>query len=268
MNLHLRAPLAVFDVEATGPNVCRDRIVELFILKLHPDGRREEHNYRINPGIPIPPEVSMVHGIYDEDLKDCPTFNDLAPTIKRVLNDCDLAGFNHIKFDIPMLVEEFLRAGIEFDVRNKKLIDTQIIFHLMEKRTLSAAYKYYCDKDLVNAHSAQADTIATYEVLLAQLERYDGQEAEDSNGQKLGVVKSSSMDSLHKLFNSKMVDLAGRFVYNHEGVEVLNFGKHRFKPVQDILKEEPGFYDWMMRGEFPMDTKRKLTEIKLRALNR
>ena len=268
MNLHLRAPLAVFDVEATGPNVCRDRIVELFILKLHPDGRKEEHNYRINPGIPIPPEVSMIHGIYDEDLKDCPTFNDLAPTIKRVLNDCDLAGFNHIKFDIPMLVEEFLRAGIEFDVRNKKLIDTQIIFHLMEKRTLSAAYKYYCDKELVNAHSAQADTIATYEVLLAQLERYDGQEAEDSNGQKLGVVKSNSMDSLHKLFNSKMVDLAGRFVYNHEGVEVLNFGKHRFKPVQDILKEEPGFYDWMMRGEFPMDTKRKLTEIKLRALNR
>lgn len=268
MNLHLRNPLAIFDVEATGANVCRDRIVELFILKVHPDGRKEEHNYRINPGIPIPPEVSMLHGIYNEDVKDCPTFNDLAQTIKRVLNDCDLAGFNHIKFDIPMLVEEFLRAGVEFDVSKKKLIDAQIIFHLMEKRTLTAAYKYYCEKDLENAHSAEADTMATYEVLMAQLERYDGQEAEDSNGQKLGTVKSSSIDSLHKLFNSKMVDLAGRFVYNQDGVEVMNFGKHRFRPVQDVLKEEPGFYDWVMRGEFPQDTKRKLTEIKLRALKR
>lgn len=268
MKLQLRSPLAIFDIEATGANICRDRIVELFILKVHPDGRKEEHNYRINPEMPIPPEVSMVHGIYDDDLKNCPTFNDLAPTIKRVLHDCDLAGFNHIKFDIPMLVEEFLRAGVEFDVKNKKLIDAQIIFHLMEKRTLTAAFKYYCDKDLINAHSAEADTKATFEVLMAQLERYDGQEVEDSNGQKLGVVKSSSLESIHKLFNSKMVDLAGRFVYNQDGVEVLNFGKHRFRPVQDVLKEEPGFYDWMMRGEFPLDTKRKLTEIRLRSINR
>jgi DNA polymerase III subunit epsilon len=267
MNLHLRNPLAIFDVEATGANVCRDRIVELFILKIHPDGRKEEHNYRINPGIPIPAEVSLIHGIYDADLKDCPTFNDLAPTLKRVLNDCDLAGFNHIKFDIPMLVEEFLRAGIDFDVRSKKLLDAQIIFHLMEKRTLSAAYKFYCGQELENAHNAQADTLATYEVLKAQLAKYDGREVIDSNGNKMGVVKTS-VDSLHKLFNSKMVDLAGRFVYNQEGVEVMNFGKHRFRPVLDVLKEEPGFYDWMMRGEFPMDTKRKLTEIKLSALKR
>lgn len=268
MKLHLRNPLAIFDVEATGANVCRDRIVELFILKVHPNGKQEEHNFRINPGIPIPPEVSMVHGIYDEDLKECPSFSELAPVIKRILHDCDMAGFNHIKFDIPMLIEEFLRAGVEFDVRNKKLIDAQIIFHQMEKRTLSAAYKYYCDKDLINAHSAEADTKATYEVLLSQLERYDGLEVEDSSGQKVGTVNKDSMDSLHKLFNSKMVDLAGRFVYNHEGVEVLNFGKHRFRSVQVVLKEEPGFYDWMMRGEFPLDTKRKLTEIKLRGLNR
>ena len=264
--LKLKNPLAVFDIESTGMNVCRDRIVEISIIKINPDKSTENYNYRLNPTFPISAEASMVHGIYDKDVRDAPVFNDVAKEILQILKGCDLAGFNQIKFDIPMLVEEFLRVDLDFDLKNRLLVDAQKIFHLMEKRTLSAAYKFYCEKDLEDAHSAEADTLATLEVLLSQIERYEGQPVVDNNGNKLGILENN-IEQLHKIFNNQMVDLAGRFVYNQEGVEVFNFGKHRFKPVLEVLKEEPGIYDWMMRGEFPLDTKKKLTELRLKSLN-
>ncbi|WP_017731653.1 exonuclease domain-containing protein [Nafulsella turpanensis] len=265
-NLKLKNPLAVFDIESTGINVCTDRIVEISVIKLLPDGKQETYTYRVNPTVPIPAEASMIHGIYDKDVKDEPRFEEIAPVLNRVLNGCDLGGFNHLKFDIPILMEEFSRAGIEFEIKNRKLIDAQKIFHLMEKRTLSAAYKFYCEKDLADAHSAEADTKATLDVILAQIERYEGQTVEDSQGNKIGILQND-VEQLHKLFNHQMVDLAGRFVYNQDGVEVFNFGKHKFRPVLEVLKEEPGLYDWMMRGEFPIDTKKKLTELRLKSLN-
>lgn len=267
LNLKLKKPLAVFDIEATGPNVCRDRIIELCIIKLLPDHTSEQYTYKLNPTIPITAEASLIHGMYDKDVKDFPTFLEVAPKVNQVLKGCDLGGFNHVKFDIPMLVEEFLRCDMDFDLKNRLLIDAQKIFHLMEKRTLSAAYKFYCDKELSDAHSAVADTKATLEVILAQIERYEGQTVIDNSGNELGVIKKE-MEQLHKVFNNQMVDLAGRFVYNQDGVEVFNFGKHRHRPVLEVLKEEPGFYDWMMRGEFPLDTKKKLTELRLKGFNR
>lgn len=266
LDLKLKKPLAVFDIEATGPNVCRDRIIELCIIKLLPDKTAEQHTYRLNPTIPITAEASLIHGLYDKDVKDWPTFKEVAQEIQQVLKGCDLGGFNHVKFDIPMLVEEFLRCDMEFDLKNRGLIDAQKIFHIMEKRTLSAAYKFYCDKDLEDAHSAVADTKATLNVILAQIKRYEGEMVIDTAGNPLGKMESN-LEQLHKLFNKQMVDLAGRFVYNQEGVEVFNFGKHRHRPVLDVLKEEPHFYDWMMRGEFPLDTKKKLTELRLKSLN-
>lgn len=264
--LKLKKTLAVFDIESTGMNVCRDRIIEISIFKVLPGGNIEKYNYRLNPGIPISPESSMVHGIYDKDVKDEPGFIDVARHIQKVLEGCDLGGFNHIKFDIPLLVEEFLRVDIEFDLKNRNLIDAQKIFHLMEKRTLAAAYKFYCQKELEDAHAAEADTMATLAVILAQIERYEGQPVIDTKGKEVGIVENN-IEHLHKIFNKQMVDLAGRFVYNQEGVEVFNFGKHQFRPVADVLKDEPGLYDWIMRGEFPQDTKKKLTELRLRSLN-
>lgn len=264
--LKLKKPLAVFDIESTGMNVCRDRIIELSIIKVMPGGITERYNYRLNPTIPISPEASLVHGIYDADIKNEPTFKEVAQEIHKVLQGCDLGGFNHIKFDVPLLVEEFLRVDIDFDLKNRRLIDAQKIFHMMEKRTLSAAYKFYCNKELEDAHAAEADTIATLEVILAQINRYEGQAVVDNSGKTIGIIENN-IDLLHKLFNNQMVDLAGRFVYNQDGVEVFNFGKHKFRPVEDVLKEEPGLYDWILRGEFPLDTKRKLTELRLKSLN-
>ena len=262
-NLKLKNPLVVFDIESTGTKISEDRIVELALIKVMPDGTIEEKCRRINPTIPIPVETSMIHGIYDEDVKDEPTFKQLAKSLVDFLEGCDLAGFNIIKFDVPLLVEEFLRANVEFEVDHRRLIDAQKIFHLMEKRNLSAAYKFYCNKDLENAHSAAADTQATYEVLVAQIEKYEGMEVKDLQGNKLGMIEND-MDQLHQLTNENMVDLAGRMVLNSEGKEIFNFGKHRGKLVTDILEKEPSFYDWMMKGDFPLDTKRKLTKIRLR----
>ena len=265
-SLKLKQPLVIFDVEATGTNVCTDRIVEIYFLKLMPDGQELSWQGRFNPEIPIPAEVTLIHGISDKDVKDEPKFGERAQDLKNFLENCDLAGFNHIKFDIPILVEEFLRVDIDFDLSNRKLLDAQKIFHLMEKRTLGAAYKFYCGQELEDAHSAEADTRATLEVIKAQLDKYQGEAVIDNSGKELGKV-SEDLDSLHKVFNQKMVDLAGRFVYNQSGVEVHNFGKHRHKPVSEVLQREPGFYDWIMRGEFPLDTKKKLTEIRLRQFN-
>lgn len=266
MKLNLNNPLAIFDLETTGTNVSQDRIVELSVVKIMPDGEEIIKTMRINPTVPIPTEVSMIHGIYDKDIQDAPTFKSISKSLATFLDGCDLGGFNCMKFDIPLLVEEFLRTGIDFDTDNRKLVDAQKIFHMMEKRTLTAAYKFYCNKVLEGAHGAEADTLATAEVIKAQIERYEGQEVIDSLGNKLGTVENN-MSSLHSLSASNMVDLAGRFVLNQDGIEVFNFGKHRHKPVEEILKLEKGYYDWMMKGDFPQDTKRKLTQIKLRGFN-
>ena len=267
MQLHLKNPLVFFDLETTGTNISKDRIIELALVKVMPNGEQFTRTDRVNPEMPIPAETSLIHGIYDEDVKNAPTFKSIAKQLARFLEGCDLAGFNIIRFDVPVLVEEFLRAGVEFDVSNRKLVDSQKIFHLMEKRTLVAALKFYCDKDLEDAHSAEADTIASLEVLKAQVERYLDQPVVDPQGNQIGIIKND-MESLHKITASNIVDLAGRIVLNDNGVEVFNFGKHKQTPVLDVFDREPAYYDWMMRGDFPLDTKRKLTEIKLRNFNK
>lgn len=266
MSLHLRKPLAFFDLETTGTNISNDRIIEISVVKAMPNGEVITKTSKVNPQIPIPLETSLIHGIYDEDVASAPPFKNMAKEYGKFLEGCDLAGFNIIRFDVPLLVEEFLRVGYNFDVSTRRLVDAQKIFHMMEKRTLSAAYKFYCGKDLTNAHSAEADTLATYEVLKAQVEKYEGQEVTDNLGNKLGVI-SNDMQVLHDLTSTKMVDLAGRIVFNTNGVECFNFGKHRGKVVAVIFEKEPSYYDWMMNGDFPLDTKKRLTEIKLRAFN-
>lgn len=266
MNLNLKTPIAFFDLESTGINISTDRIVEISILKVHPNGRQEIKTSLINPTIPIPVESSAIHGIYDKDVKDSPTFKTLSRELHQFLEGADLAGFNVLKFDIPLLVEEFLRSGIDFDIEKRNILDSQKIFHMMEKRNLSAAYKFYCGKSLENAHSAEADTIASYEVFKAQMEKYEGDEAEDLQGNKLGVFQND-MKKIHNLLNEKMVDLAGRFIFNDKGEECFNFGKHKGKTIENVLKEEPSYYEWMMKGDFPLDTKRKFTQVKLRSFN-
>lgn len=266
MNLNLKSPLAFFDLETTGINIANDRIVEISILKVFPDGKEEIKTSLVNPGKQIPAETSLIHGIYDDDVKDAPPFKELGNTIAKFLEGCDLGGFNILKFDVPMLVEEFLRADINFDISKRKLLDAQKIFHLMEKRNLSAAYKFYCDKTLENAHSAEADTIATFEIFKKQIERYDGQEVLDMKGNKLGVIQND-MEKVHNITLQKMVDLAGRMIFNDDGIEVFNFGKHKGKSVESVLQREPMYYDWIQKNDFPLDTKRKLTEIKLRQFN-
>ncbi len=264
--LNLKKPLVVFDLETTGINISQDHIVDIALIKVFPDGSTEEKCRRINPTIPIPHETSLIHGIYDEDVENEPPFKQIAKGLEQWLAGCDLGGFNCVGFDVPMLVEEFLRAEVTFDVENRKIVDAQKIFHIMEKRNLVAAYKFYCNKDLVDAHSALADTKATYDVLLAQVERYEGQEATDNQGNKVTDI-SNEVDALNELSTSRMIDLAGRMVYK-DGKEVFNFGKHRGKLVTDVLQKEPSFYDWIMKGDFPLDTKRKLTRIKLRNFNK
>lgn len=264
MKLHLKNPLTFFDLETTGTNIVKDRIVEISVVKVMPNGETIVKTNKVNPTVPIPAETSVIHGIYDEDVKDAPTFKNIAKSFAQFLEGSDLAGFNILKFDVPMLVEEFLRADVHFDVSKRKLIDAQKIFHMMEKRTLSAAYQFYCGKTLDDAHSAEADTKATLEVLKAQIEKYEGQDVVDNLGNKLGIVENN-MDTLHQLTKSNLVDLAGRIVYNTKGEEVFNFGKHRHKPVALVFKNDPSYYDWMMRGDFPQNTKQILTEIKLRA---
>lgn len=251
----------VFDLETTGTNISQDRIVEIALIKVFPDGATERKSRRVNPTIPIPLESSMIHGIYDADVASEPTFKQLAKSLATWMEGCDLAGFNILHFDLPMLVEEFLRADIEFDIDQRKIVDAQKIYHLMEKRNLTAAYKFYCDKELTNAHSADADTEATYEVLLSQIKRYEGQDAVDPLGNKLGRIEND-MASINRLSVNRVVDLAGRMVYKGNQV-IFNFGKHKGKEVSQVLRDEPSFYDWMMKGDFSLDTKRKLTQIKL-----
>lgn len=252
--LQLNKPLAFIDLETTGINLGTDRIIEIAVIKLLTDGTRIVKRKLINPGIPIPPTSSEVHGITDEMVKDAPSFRQVAQELKQMLDGCDFAGYNSNRFDIPLLMEEFLRAGVEVDMRNRKLLDVQNIFHKMEPRTLSAAYKFYCGKQLENAHSAEADAAATHEILEAQLERYP----------ELG----SSIDSILKMIGEdQIVDFARRFIMEN-GTEVFNFGKFKGRPVADVLRAEPQYYDWMMKGDFPQHTKQKLTEIYTRTMLR
>jgi len=264
MKLNLTHPLAFFDLEATGLNLGTDRIVEIAILKVMPDGSQEVKCMRINPQMPIPYETSMIHNIFDKDVQDAPTFNEVAQEFADFLGDADLAGYNSNKFDIPMLMEEFLRAKVDFDLENRRFVDVQNIFHQMEQRTLKAAYKFYCGKDIENAHSAEADIRATYEVLLGQLEKYQDTEWEDRKGNKSIPVKND-VDALHAFTNlSRPVDFAGRLVFNEDGIEVFNFGKHKGKCVEEVFTAEPSYYAWMQQGDFPLYTKRCLEKIWVR----
>ena len=248
--IKLHRPLCFIDLETTGVNVASDRIIEIAILKLFPNGDKEMKSARINPGIPIPPVTSAIHGIYDEDVKDRPVFKEVAGMWYKFIEGCDLAWYNYNKFDIPLLAEEFLRAEIEFDITAHKLIDVQNIFHKMEQRTLAAAYLFYCGKPLENAHSAEADISATAEILEAQLERYPQLDP--------GVPALSEFSTM-----TRNVDLMGRIVYNAQNVPVFNFGKHNGKPVRDVFEKEPSYYSWMMDGDFPLYTKKVITKIRL-----
>jgi DNA polymerase-3 subunit epsilon len=254
MSLTLTKPLAFFDLETTGINIINDRIVELSVLKINPDNSTEILTKRLNPLIPIPEEASKVHGIYQKDILESPTFKEFANNLAAFLENCDLAGYNSNKFDIPLLVEEFLRAEVDFEMKNRRLIDVQTIFHKMEQRNLSAAVKFYCGREMEHAHSAEADIKATYEVFHAQLQRYP--------------ELQKDIHFLHTFSShTDNVDLTGKIVYNDKKEEIFNFGKHKGKLVEEIFKKEPSYYDWMMKGEFPLHTKKVITSIRLKALN-
>lgn len=258
MELNLKRPLAFFDLETTGVNISSDRIVEISILKVNPGGGEETLTLRVNPERTIPKESSVFHGIYDEDVKDLPTFGDRAKEIADFIGDADLAGYNSNKFDVPMLMEEFLRVGIPFSLEGRSFVDVQNIFHQMEQRTLKAAYRFYCDKNLENAHSAEADVRATYDVLKAQLVKYQDVDFEDKHG-SISRPVVNDVPALHDFTNlSRPVDFAGRLVYDEDGDPAINFGKHKGRKVVDVFRAEPSYYAWMQNGEFPLYTKKVL----------
>ncbi|AUC75719.1 3'-5' exonuclease [Olleya sp. Bg11-27] len=254
MSLNLTKPICFFDLETTGINITSDRVVEISILKVFPNGNKESKTWLVNPEMPIPAVVSAIHGVTDERVANEPTFKQLAPEISAMIKDADLAGFNSNRFDIPLLAEEMLRAELDFDMKGRVAVDVQTIFHKMEKRTLGAAYQFYCNESLENAHTAEADTLATYEVLKAQVERYD----ELENDTKFLAEFSS---------HRKFADFAGFIGYNKEDKEVFAFGKHKGKLVLDVLEKEPGYFGWLLNADFPLYTKKVLTAIKLSALN-
>jgi DNA polymerase-3 subunit epsilon len=255
LELNLRRPIAFIDLETTGINVSSDRIVEISVLKINPNGKEEWMTSRVNPGMPIPPKSTAIHGITDKDVADAPTFKEIAKNLAAFLEGTDLAGFNAIKFDIPVLAEEFLRVNIDFNFLKRKYVDVQVIFHKKEQRTLLAAYMFYCNRELENAHSSKADTKATFEVLKAQLDRYNDLE---NDVEKLADYSS---------FNN-IADFAGRIIFDENGIEIFNFGKHKGKPVETVFRDEPSYYSWMMNGDFPLYTKKILTEIKLRSFGK
>ena len=252
MELKLKRPVVFLDLETTGINVSADRIVEISLLKVTPDGKEQWMTSRVNPEMPIPPKVTAIHGISDSDVVDSPTFGEIAKNVAAFMDGCDLAGYNAVKFDIPVLAEEFLRTNVDFNFSKRKYVDPQVIFYKREQRTLAAAYQFYCKKDLKNAHSAKADTQATYEVLKAQLDIYNDL---DNDIEKLATYSA---------FNNN-VDFAGRIILDENGVEIFNFGRYKGKAVEEVFRDDPNYYSWMMNGDFPLYTKRVLTEIKLRA---
>ena len=254
MKLNLKNPIIFFDLETTGVDVSKDRIVEICYIKVWPNGNEVSRTMRINPGMHIPEQSTAVHGIKDEDVKDCPLFKDVAREIANDFQGCDIAGFNSNRFDLPMLAEEFLRAQVDIDLSRHRAIDVQVIYHKLEQRTLSAAYKFYCGAELVDAHSALADTRATYEILQAQLDHYP-------------EVLKNDMEFLSEFSSfTRNVDFAGRMVYDDAGNEIINFGKYKGEKVETVLARDPGYYAWIMNGDFPLNTKQKLTEIRVRSL--
>jgi len=268
MKLNLKNPLVFFDLETTGINIARDRIVEISILKVYPNGKEENKTWRVNPQIPIDPKATSIHGITNDDVKDAPPFNEIAKTIAHELEGCDLAGFNLNKFDIPLLIEEFLRADVDFDPKKRRIIDVHVIFQKMEQRTLTAAYKFYCNKELTNAHSAEADTRATYEVLMAQLDHYQGVEYRDQNGDVSVPIVNNAEQLARFSSHTTNADYAGRIIYDEKGIERFNFGKYKGLTVEEVFERDPAYYAWMMNGDFPMYTKKILTAIKLRKLTK
>jgi DNA polymerase-3 subunit epsilon len=267
--LKLKKPLVIFDLETTGTDLSKDRIVEIAMIKVHPDGtvekkpeaRGEAHRLLINPGMPIPLETSLIHGVYDSDVEDRPTFKQFAKSMSEFLEGCDLGGYNSNRFDVPFLAEEFLRSGIDFDLEGRNLIDVQNIFHLMEQRTLRAAYRFYCGKELEGAHEALPDTEATLEVLLAQLAKYPETTVKVADDESIGPVPTN-MDELHVFCQrQRFADLAGRFVYDDTNQVLFNFGQHKGKKVSDILSSNPGYFGWMMKADFPEYTKKVLRRI-------
>ncbi len=254
MAIKLKRPIIFFDLETTGIDTAKDRIVEISMIKIMMDGERIIKTRRINPQMAIPPSSTAIHGISDEDIKDCPTFTQVARSMEQFISGCDFGGFNSNRFDLPVLVEEFLRAGVDIDFKKRNFIDVQNIFHKKEQRTLVAAYKFYCDKDLSNAHSAEADTLATYEVFLSQVERYT-----DLPDSIEGIAEFSRQNNT--------ADFAGRILFDENGVEVFGFGKFKGESVAAVFEREPSYYGWMMNGEFPLYTKKVITEIRTRALN-
>lgn len=270
MNLKLTKPIVFFDLETTGVNVGHDHVVEICLHKVNPDNTTETRVYRVRPvdqqgnTIHIPEVTTAIHGISDADVADKPSFPDLAPEIAEFIGDADLAGYNSNKFDVPLLVEEFLRAGLSFDLKCRCLVDVQNIFHKMEQRTLKAAYRFYCNKDLENAHSADADTLATYEVLMAQLDRYQGVEYTDRDGQ-VSIPIVNDMQQLSQFTRvNPWADLAGHIAFDAQKREVFNFGKHKGKTVEEVFTNEPSYYDWMMKADFPLSTKSVITEVRNR----
>ena len=254
MGLNLQRPLCFFDLETTGINVVKDRIVEIAVLKLFPNGNKESKTWLVNPEMPIPKGASDIHGITDEKVKDSPNFKTLSTEIYAFMKDCDWAGYNSDRFDIPLIAEEFMRAGVDFDLKNHKTIDVQTIFHKMEQRTLTAALKFYCDKELINAHSAMADTDATYEMLLAQVDRYDELE--------------NNLEFLSNFSTRKRsLDVAGFIVLNKENQPCFSFGKHKGKTVEEVLEKEPGYFGWLLNADFPLYTKKVLTALRLSKFN-
>lgn len=252
MLLNLKNPLVFFDLETTGTDVAVDRIVELTYLKVYPNGDEESRTIRINPTIPIPPASTQIHGIRDEDVQDAPAFAEVARSIAKTFEGCDFAGYNSNKFDIPLLAEELLRAEVDLDLKKRKFVDIQVIFHKKEQRTLSAAYRFYCNKELENAHTSEADTRATYEILKAQLDHYHD--------------LPNDIDELSRFSShNRNADFLGRIIFNDEEKEVFNFGKYKGHLVEEVLKKDPGYYGWMMKGQFPLHTKKILTAIKLRS---
>lgn len=268
MKLILNKPLAFIDLETTGVNVASDRIVEICILKVNQDNSTEIKTMRINPEMPIPEVSSRIHKIYDNDVKDCLTFKQAASQLANFIGNADIAGYNSNKFDVPLMVEEFLRAGIDFDLSNRKLVDVQNIFHFMEPRNLAAAYKFYCGKTIENAHSAEADIKATYEVFLSQLQKYENTQIDDGKGNLITPVKNDITALSELSAKSKFADLAGRIIFNEKGIEVFAFGKHKDKSVTEVFEKEPSYYSWMMNGDFPLYTKKIITQIRLRMKNK
>ena len=263
MKLSLKRPIVFFDLETTGINIVTDRIVEISYLKVWPDGREEQKAYRINPEMHIPEEATAVHHITDDDVKNEQTFKQFAKQFAQIIQGCDLAGFNSNKFDIPLLAEEFERVGVDYDFSHSRFIDVQVIFHKMERRTLSAAYKFYCHKELEGAHGAAADTRATYDVLMAQLDHYQGVEYEDQSGKKSFPIVND-IDALSEFSAQKRsADFANHLVYNDKDEMVFNFGKYKNQPVKDVFRRDPGYYNWILNAEFPLYTKRVLTQVKL-----